>query len=136
MLRAEASVWQRYRAVRCAALGGAPAAEALPEPLASLAPPGAAGPRERGRGGGLPPFRRALKLSYALSAFLPEFSPGAGRQALLEASSVEARLGLLESALARHEEALLLSPGSPPSNSASRGALPVRAEGASVARDG
>ena len=109
VLRAEASVWRRYRAVRRAALGGASAAEALPEPLASLSPPGAAELFGRGPCGGLPPFRRALKLSYALSAFLPEFSPGAGRQALLEASSVEARLRLLEAVLARHEEALLLS---------------------------
>ena len=136
VLRAEASVWRRYRAVRRVALGDSPAAEALPEPLASLAPPGAAEPRDRGRRGGLPPFRRALKLSYALSAFLPEFSPEAGRQALLEASSVEARLGLLEAALARHEEALLLSPEMPPWNSSSRVALPMRAEGASLAQDG
>ena len=49
---------------------------------------------------------------------------------------MEARHGLLEAALARHEEALLLSPERAPSNSSSLGALPVRAEGASLAQDG
>ena len=95
-LRAEVDVWQRYRAVR--ALSGAPEAE-LPEPLASLEPGIAAASH-------LPPHRRALKLSYALSAFLPEFSPTLGRQELLEAPSVEARLRLLQAVLRRHEAVL------------------------------
>ena len=98
-LRAEADVWQLYRACRVRALSRAPEAELLPEPLASLQP--GTVPASR-----LPPHRRALKLSYALSAFLPEFSQTLGRQELLEAPSVEARLRLLQATLRRHEAAL------------------------------
>jgi hypothetical protein len=50
---------------------------------------------EGGRYGGWPPLRRARWLSFALAAALPEVARGPGRQALLEAPSVAARLALL-----------------------------------------
>jgi len=52
------------------------------------------------------PTRRARWLSYAIAAMLPEVSMGPGRQALLEAPSVAARLGLCYEVLAMRRESL------------------------------
>ena len=71
-----------------------------PEVARALGPLLEEGPADWG------PTRRARWLSFAIAGMLPEVSMGPGRQALLEAPSVAARLGLCYEVLAMRRESL------------------------------
>lgn len=53
-----------------------------------------------------PPLRRAQRLSFAMPSILPDINPAEGQQALLEAGSIEIRLGLIHTALRKHRKVL------------------------------
>lgn len=53
-----------------------------------------------------PPLRRAQRLSYAAAICVMDLTPGEGRQAVLEAGSVSARLRLVLMALVKHRKVL------------------------------
>lgn len=79
-----------YSSRRCHA---APACPAVLPPSPSLHP-------------SYPPIRRAQRLSYALASVLGGISTDEGRQALLEAPSICARLRLIVAGLRRHRAVL------------------------------
>ncbi len=71
---------------------------------AAASPPGA--PPAGSLHPSYPAIRRAQRLSYALASVLADVSPNEGRQALLEAPSVSARLRLALAGLRKHRSVL------------------------------